>query len=784
MKNKHGLPGNIFTTFVYAMAIALVLGWQTNAKTNDATSLFGESYSEKQVVPKKILAKALVQFLDLNEVQITNCYKDLKKTDSLSTAICTVKRAKIFKGTSSSKFKPDADVTWEFAIKSLCSSQKLPKNKTFSSCSAYNKKSGFLKVFGNKKILPKKSITYGELAKMMGGSKNSPAVKTEQNANPATPPSTEDNRESSIKIPDKQYDSPSFTPFESDIIGTDFFANVKLAAPMPNHFYKDEVYFIEGEFTDYATADEAYVFLCKDGQGCDNSEDFIEDTTNGGRNFRIPVYFKDVGNFQIGIIPGRSGQSRIENISVLPQPDAISGGQAPTELSTSYENGKTKFSWNGSGTFSRLVIFQNTNRVDYLFRRNVKSFSPRPEDFKNFKKGLAGWLVNQDSAQSPIKEMDLVTQEFRKVESPEIQTKDFQETFSTAPVHFSFSARALGPISKQAAFTLSDGTVEEFDFDLNDLVAGQDFKIEKDLKSAGTYIFEVNNPQGSAIINAPIYVGHVVPLIPDYFSLNPPELDKSSLGDLAKAREQLLRLINKDRATYELSPVALSNALNNIAQKHSRNMVDLDFFGHNDPDGNGPDDRRKEAIYPASIRENLAKATTLEDAENGLMRSPVHRAALLDPEMELVGLGMVKNSEGYVFVTQNFSAKPILQSDLQSIENGLLDTAKNTRLSDGLPGINDNQTLNEVSSSWAQKMVGERFFGVTSKGGEELLQTARNNGVKTSIQAHIVQASSVEQLKEELLKQDGLNNAANLNIGIGLGINGIGELFMVTLYTP
>lgn len=784
MKNKHWLLRNILTTFVYAFAIALVLAWQTNAQTN----VFGESYSEKQVVPKKIFAKALVQFLDLKEVQTSNCYKDLKKTDLLSAAICTVKKAKIFKGTASSKFKPDASVTWEFAIKSLCSSQKLPKNKTFSSCSAYNKKSGFLKIFGNKKILPKKTITYGELAQMMGASKKDPTAQTEQNTN-KTPPlpsanDNSDNHESSLKIPDKQYSSLSFSPFENDVIGTDFFANIKLATSMPNRFYQNEVYFIEGTFSGDTVAEEAYVFLCKDGQGCDNSEDFIEDTTGDGKNFRIPVYFKDAGNFQIGIIPGRAGQSRVENISVLPQPDTLSGGQAPTELSASYENGKTKFSWNGSGTFSRLVIFQDTNRVDYLFRQNVKSFSPRPEDFKYFKKGLAGWLVKQDSAQSPIKEMNLVTQEFRKVESADVQTKDFREVFSSAPVHFSFSAKALGPISKKAAFTLSDGTVEEFDFDTNDLTAGQDFKIEKDLNSIGTYIFEVNNPQGSAVINAPIYVGQVIPLIPDYFSLNPPELDKSPLVDLAKAREQLLKLINKDRATYGLSPVALSNALNNIAQKHSQNMVDLNFFGHTDPDGNGPDDRRKEAIYPAGVRENLAKATTLEDAENGLMRSPVHRAALLDSEMELIGLGIVKNDEGYVFVTQNFSAKPILQSDLQPIENSLLDMAKNTRSADGLPGINSEQTLNEVSSSWAKKMVDERFFGVTSNSGAGLLQTARNSGIKTSIQAHIVQASSADQLKEELLKQDGLNNAANLNMGIGLSINGIGELFMVSLYTP
>lgn len=781
MKRTHWLLRNILTTFVYALTIALVLVWQTNAQTNDAEVLFGEQYSEKQIVPKKIFARALALSLNLKGEKKVNCYKDIKKKDPFSSSICAVKKVKIFKGMAVSKFKPDAGATWEFAIKSLCASQKSPKKKTLSSCLAYNKKSGFLKVFENKKIPLKKAITYGELAQMMGGSAKenpqAPAGQTVDNA-------AEGNRESSLKIPEEKHSPLSFTPFESDTIGVDFFADVRLSAPMPNRFYQDEVYFVEGEFTGGTTAEEAFVFLCKNGNGCDDSEDFIEETTDGGKSFSVPIYFKNAGNFQIGIIPGRAGQSRLENISVLPQPDALSEGKAPTEFSVSYENGKTQFAWNGGGTFSRLVIFQNSNRADYLFRQGVNSFSPRSEDFKNFKKGPAGWFVKQDSAQSAVQEINLATQEFRKVESAEIQIKSFKEAFAAAPAHLNFSAKALGPISKKAALTLPDGSVEEFEFDADDLAAGADFKIEKDFNSAGTYIFEVNNPQGSAVVNAPVYVGQVAPLLPDYFSLNPPELNKSPLGDIAKAREQFLKLINRDRAAYGLLPVALSNALNNIAQDHSQNMANSDFFGHDDPSGRGPDDRRREAVYPAQIRENLAKATNLEDAENGLMRSPVHRAAILDPEMEFVGLGIVKNVEGYVLVTQNFSAKPMLKSDLGPIKNQLEDLAKRSRSTDGLPAIGGDQALQEIASSWAQKMVDENFFGVTSDGGEELLQTARDAGIKTSIQAHVVQASSADQLSEELLKQDGLNNSANLNMGIGLGINGIGELFMVTLYTP
>ena len=81
-------------------------------------------------------------------------------------------------------------------------------------------------------------------------------------------------------------------------------------------------------------------------------------------------------------------------------------------------------------------------------------------------------------------------------------------------------------------------------------------------------------------------------------------------------------------------------------------------------------------------------------------------------------------------------------------------------------------------------MATKGFFSTTDPDGGTLLSIIRNQGINSSVQAHIVQTNSQDQLTEEIKKQSGLNNAQNNKIGIGLWLNEIGELSMVTIYTP
>lgn len=753
-----------------------------------AANYFGNTYKPSKTVPKRIFAEALQTFLEIQELPKKEaCYKDVKKTEA-HAAICALRKAKIFTGSKKIKFYPNAKTTWKFALQNLCQrGTNPPKKKTLSACKTHYAKLGFIP----KNVKLDKAPTYLELETFMeklaegvfpnGGSVGMQRPTPTEEPPAGLPPSPPPAESGPLNVPARAPALAVASPHPASTISQTFFTNIVLDAPLPNHFYLDEVYFIEGRLNQ--AADEIFLFLCRDGQGCDSSIDFVEDTTQNGTRFKVGVHFKEAGNFQIGMIPGRSGSSPVSNISVLPEPPAQTGGQVPTGLSAAYRRGKPTFTWNGSNELTRLVIFQNQKRRDYLFRQNTTSYSPSSADFEGFKKGQAGWLVFGNAAATATQELRLGIQDFYKADATAVEIRELNELL-TQPGELVFTAKALKKISKKAAVTLPNGTVSEFEIAGSDIAAGNDIRITRNLASTGTYIFEVNDPEGGAVVNVPIYVGNEFPLLPDYFALHPPVLETAPIVSLSQSRQELISLINADRGAHGLSSVSLSEPLNIVAQAHSEDMVSRSFFGHVNPSGQAPDDRRKAANYRASIRENLAKSTSLQAAEQGLMRSPIHRDALLDPSMTRVGLGITKNSEGYVIVTQNFSADPISLGDLPNLGNELFDAANMKRGTLGLDGLAHSNLLRQISQNWSSRMAVENFFGVTDNQGGKLVDYARNQGVNSSMQIHVVKVSEPSLLGEQLSKQSGLSTSSHTQIGVGLSMNDIGELYMTTLYTP
>ena len=127
------------------------------------------------------------------------------------------------------------------------------------------------------------------------------------------------------------------------------------------------------------------------------------------------------------------------------------------------------------------------------------------------------------------------------------------------------------------------------------IAAGTPFSLNITLTKIGVYILEVNANTGVAVLNRPIYVGGFLPLIPDFSDLTPQrsaaEIAAVQPNDLTVLRNNLLTLINQKRASWGLASLNLDNDLNSLAQGHSADMVARNFFGHGNPDGNGPQQR-------------------------------------------------------------------------------------------------------------------------------------------------------------------------------------------------
>lgn len=113
--------------------------------------------------------------------------------------------------------------------------------------------------------------------------------------------------------------------------------------------------------------------------------------------------------------------------------------------------------------------------------------------------------------------------------------------------------------------------------------------------------------------------------------------------DEDRLADQVLQLVNLERASEDLPPVVLNPALAKIADDYACQMIEEQFFGHHDPmTGQGPGDRALIGKYSfAAIGENLAAGQeTPAEVVEVWMESPAHHAIIMDPKWTEIGIGV------------------------------------------------------------------------------------------------------------------------------------------------
>ena len=130
------------------------------------------------------------------------------------------------------------------------------------------------------------------------------------------------------------------------------------------------------------------------------------------------------------------------------------------------------------------------------------------------------------------------------------------------------------------------------------------------------------------------------------FSQSPPESGEA---------QRLLSLINQERAKQGVAPLEMNDRLSQAAQKHSQLMAQSDTLQHQF-DGEPPLTLRlsDENVRSDHDGENIALDSDLEVAHAMLMQSPPHRANILSPQFNQVGIGIAR-SEDLIYVTEDFA---------------------------------------------------------------------------------------------------------------------------------
>jgi hypothetical protein len=110
-----------------------------------------------------------------------------------------------------------------------------------------------------------------------------------------------------------------------------------------------------------------------------------------------------------------------------------------------------------------------------------------------------------------------------------------------------------------------------------------------------------------------------------------------------QSAQHIAELTNRDRAAQGLPPLEWNPALATAAQAHAQLMAQQQTLSHQYP--GEPDMSAR--IAQAGVRfdaadENIAYGYSDDQVENEWMHSPPHRANILDPHMNAIGVAVVK----------------------------------------------------------------------------------------------------------------------------------------------
>lgn len=118
--------------------------------------------------------------------------------------------------------------------------------------------------------------------------------------------------------------------------------------------------------------------------------------------------------------------------------------------------------------------------------------------------------------------------------------------------------------------------------------------------------------------------------------------------------ENMLDLINTERATRGLKPLAMYEPARLVARDYGRYLFANGFLSHYDLEKRGSGERLRHYKIPYMLSgENLAYAHDVIEAHSGLMQSPDHRDNILQPLFTRVGIGAIDaGRHGKIYVQE------------------------------------------------------------------------------------------------------------------------------------
>jgi hypothetical protein len=215
----------------------------------------------------------------------------------------------------------------------------------------------------------------------------------------------------------------------------------------------------------------------------------------------------------------------------------------------------------------------------------------------------------------------------------------------------------------------------------------------------------------------------------------PIPVGSASDADLSvgKLENNLLSILNHDRARHSLPPLVPDASLARIARDHSRDMADQGVLSHSLPSSGGLKQRLSRAGYPVrKARENIARADSIDRAEAALLRSPGHLQNIMATDVTRVGVGIARgrvSGEGDLYITQIF-AEPVSLPQPEPLRKEQVSRVDEARRSSGSRPLRVDPLFEKV----AARLLNSLEFPFRTQDLQRLLDDAKKQIPRGSVQ--------------------------------------------------
>ncbi|MCP4870931.1 MAG: hypothetical protein GY898_19680 [Proteobacteria bacterium] len=265
--------------------------------------------------------------------------------------------------------------------------------------------------------------------------------------------------------------------------------------------------------------------------------------------------------------------------------------------------------------------------------------------------------------------------------------------------------------------------------------------------------------------------------------------DRAPTAQDAKAAEdRLWELISATRAARGRPSLKRHSSVTTSARKHARELV-VGPFGHETASGTALDRLGSEGLTAARATENIARAADVAQAHAALMASPSHRANLLDPLVEVGGVGVVLTREPngrWSAMAAEVFATLLVEDGPVDWPEALADRIDARRVAAGREPLTRRDTFSAMAERAAAEMIESGVLKLTPERRKELAEevrfhfiNARNVGIDLLVTAEPRAVDQLAHVQDERYTELG---AAVIRLPTRLGDHAAGSLVVVLLF--